>query len=161
LAIGSRPGPAPGSRSRNCTAPARSSRWYSGLLISSIRSCSASPPGSVNSDRSSGPYFSVTTRQPAAPNMPASRDAARCGTTRSSDWRLTSTTHSTSPSWPTAGSQMASQHAPSSSSASPSSEICRPAGSPPADPVKCRSTYRRASAPQIGAVAPMPTEPVE
>ena len=48
------------------------------------------------------------------------------GTTRSSDWRLRSTTHMTSPSFATIGSAIASQHAPSSSSASPSSAIWRP-----------------------------------
>ena len=48
------------------------------------------------------------------------------GTTRSSDWRLRSTTHSTSPRLATIGSAIASQHAPSSSSASPSSAIWRP-----------------------------------
>ena len=48
------------------------------------------------------------------------------GTTRSSDWRLRSTTHSTSPSRATIGSTIASHTAPSSSSASPSSAIWRP-----------------------------------
>ena len=48
------------------------------------------------------------------------------GTTRSSDWRFRSTTQSTSPSRATHGSAIASQTAPSSSSASPSSAIWRP-----------------------------------
>ena len=48
------------------------------------------------------------------------------GTTRSSDWRLRSTTHSTSPRRATIGSTIASHTAPSSSSASPSSAIWRP-----------------------------------
>ena len=48
------------------------------------------------------------------------------GTTRSRDWRLKSTTQQTSPSSRTIGSSTASQIAPSSSSASPTSENCRP-----------------------------------
>ena len=79
------------------------------------------------------------------------------GTTRSSDWRLRSTTHMTSPSLATIGSATASQIAPSSSSASPISAIWRP----PTGTSKCPATYRWASAPQIGAVAPIPTDPVE
>ena len=81
------------------------------------------------------------------------------GTTRSRDCRLRSTTQTTSPSSATIGSSTASQTAPSSSSASPTSDHCRPSGPVPVP--KWPSTYRRASAPQIGAVAPMPTEPVE
>ena len=100
----------------------------------------------------------MSTCQPAASNMPCSRVAAMWGTTRSSDCRLRSTIHTTSPSSATIGSRIASQHAPSSSSASPTSEYCRPV---PGRAPKRVSTYRRASAPQIGAVAPMPTEPVE
>ena len=52
---------------------------------------------------------------------------------------------------------MASQTAPSSSSASPSSEYWRPVVPSPMN----LFTYRRATAPQTGAVAPMPTDPVE
>ena len=48
------------------------------------------------------------------------------GTTRSSDWRFMSTIQTTSPSSATIGSMIASQQAPSSSSASPSSEYWRP-----------------------------------
>ena len=98
------------------------------------------------------------TCQPAALNMPRSRSAAISGTTRSSDWRFTSTTQTISPSSATPGSTMASQTAPSSSSASPSSEYWRP-GAPSLTNLPFR--YLRATAPQIGAVAPMPTDPVE
>ena len=76
---------------------------------------------------SSRPYFSVITCQPAAVNMPRSRSAVISGTTRSRDWRFRSTTQTTSPSSATPGSTIASQTAPSSSSASPSSEYWRPA----------------------------------
>ena len=95
--------------------------------------------------------------------MPCSRVAPMLGTTRSSDCRLRSTIHTTSPSSATIGSRIASQHAPSSSSASPTSEYWRPCAAVSAgdEPVFREATYRRASAPQIGAVAPMPTEPVE
>lgn len=143
----------PGRRSRSSPASQRSRRWYSGLGIASMRARRSSPPGRSNSSVSSRPYFSVSTCQPAAANMPFSRCAARYGTTRSRDCRLRSTIHTTSPSSATPGSRIASQTAPSSSSASPTREYCRPAGAP--------STYRRATAPQIGAVAPMPTDPVE
>ena len=128
--------------------------------MASIRCRSASPPGRVNSSSSSRPYFSVMTCQPAALNMPRSRSAAISGTTRSSDWRFTSTTQTTSPSSATPGSTMASQTAPSSSSASPSSEYWRP-GAPVPSAVNLLLRYRRATAPQTGAVAPMPTDPVE
>ena len=56
---------------------------------------------------------------PAAANMPCHRLMAMSGTIRSSDCRLRSTTHSTSPSRCTIGSATHSQIAPSSSSASP------------------------------------------
>ena len=98
------------------------------------------------------------TCQPAALNMPRSRSAVIIGTTRSSDWRFTSMTQTTSPSSATPGSTMASQTAPSSSSASPSSEYWRPRAPLP---MNLPFRYRRATAPQIGAVAPMPTDPVE
>ena len=94
--------------------------------MSSIRCRSASPPGLVKSSSSSRPYFRVMTCQPAALNMPRNRSAVISGTTRSSDWRFTSTTQTISPSSATPGSTMASQTAPSSSSASPSSEYWRP-----------------------------------
>ena len=71
-----------------------------------------------------------------ASNMAARRPAAMSGTTRSSDWRLRSTTHSTSPRRATIGSTMASYTAPSSSSASPSSAIWRP----PRGTSKCPAT---------------------
>ena len=58
------------------------------------------------------------------------------GTTRSSDWRLRSTTHITSPRRLTIGSAIASQQAPSSSSASPISAIWRP----PTGTSKCPAT---------------------
>ena len=83
-------------------------------------------PGRVNSSSSSRPYLTVSTCQPAAANMPCSRVAPMLGTTRSSDCRFRSTIQTTSPSSPTIGSRIASQHAPSSSSASPTSEYCRP-----------------------------------
>ena len=44
-----------------------------------------------------GPYLTITVCQPAASNIAARRPAAMSGTTRSSDWRLRSTTHITSP----------------------------------------------------------------
>ena len=83
-----------------------------------------------------GPYLTITQCQPAASNIEASRPAAMSGTTRSSDWRLRSTTHMTSPSLATIGSAIASQQAPSSSSASPSSAIWRP----PRGTSKCPAT---------------------
>ncbi len=85
---------------------------------------------------SRGPYLTITACQPAAVNMSSSRPAAMSGTTRSSDCRLRSTTHMTSPSLLTIGSATASQHAPSSSSASPISAICRP----PTGTSKCPAT---------------------
>ena len=63
----------------------------------------------------------------------------------------------TLPSPSVAGSATASQMLPSSSSASPISEMNRLRGRGP----KCASTYRRAAAANSGAAAPRPTEPVE
>ena len=83
------------------------------------------------------------------------------GTTRSSDCRLKSTIQTTSPSSATAGSRIASQHAPSSSSASPIREYWRPGVLSAGGVSAWLRMYRRASAPHTGAVAPMPTEPVE
>ncbi len=82
------------------------------------------------------PYLTITQCQPAASNIAARRPAAMSGTTRSSDWRLRSTTHMTSPSLATIGSAIASQQAPSSSSASPISAIWRP----PTGTSKCPAT---------------------
>ena len=92
------------SRRRSSSASARSSRWYSSLGIASTRCRSASCAPSF------GPYLAITRCQPAASNIEASRPAAMSGTTRSSDWRLRSTTHSTSPRCATIGSATASQH---------------------------------------------------
>ena len=77
--------------------------------------------------------------------------------TRSSDWRFRSTIHSTFPSRRASGSASASQMFPSSSSASPSSEMKRPF----VDEPKWLSTYLSASAAKSGAAEPSPTEPVE
>ena len=118
-AMASASGPSPGSTALARSAPCRSSRWYSGLAMSSMRRRRASPPGRANSSVSTRPYFTVSTCQPAAANIPSSRAAPIVGTTRSSDWRLRSTTHTTSPSLATIGSSTASHTAPSSSSASP------------------------------------------
>ncbi len=103
------------------------------------------------------PYFTVSTCQPAAANMPCSRGVPMTGTTRSSDCRFRSTIQTISPSSVVIGSMTASHTAPSSSSASPTREYCRPVPAPP----NCALTYLRASAPQMGAVAPIPTDPVE
>ena len=92
------------SRRRSSPASARSSRWYSSLGIASTRWRSAWWAASF------GPYLTITQCQPAASNIDASRPAAMSGTTRSSDWRLRSTTHRTSPSCATIGSAIASQH---------------------------------------------------
>jgi hypothetical protein len=131
-AVAAASGPAPGSRCRSSAPPQRSSRWYSSFVISSIRRRSSAPPGLANSSSSSCPYFSVITCQPAAVNMPVSLPTAVFGTIRSSDCRLRSTTHTISPSSATAGSTTVSQTAPSSNSASPSSEYWRPAAPPDA-----------------------------
>ena len=56
------------------------------------------PRAAPRGRRSFGPYLTITQCQPAASNIDASRPAAMSGTTRSSDWRLRSTTHMTSPS---------------------------------------------------------------
>ncbi len=85
-----------------------------------------SPPGRPNRPSSSRPYLTTTTCHPAASNMVESRSAVITGTTRSSDWRLKSTIHSTSPSRATSGSTSASHTAPSSSSASPTIAMWRP-----------------------------------
>ena len=130
------PRPDPGSRSRSSSGPARSSRWYSSFGIASMRRRSIGPPSRSNSSPRRRPYLSVMVCQPAASNIEASRPAAIWGTMRSSDWRFRSTIQSTSPSCGTTGSTMASQHAPSSSSASPSSAICRP----PCGTSKCPAT---------------------
>jgi hypothetical protein len=82
------------------------------------------------------PYLTVITCQPAAANIASKRFAPNTGSTRSRDWRLRSTTQTTSPRSPTIGSRTASQQAPSSSSASPSREYWRPA----ACAAKCVST---------------------
>ena len=58
--------------------------------------------------------------------MVANRPAAMLGTTRSSDWRFMSTIQTISPSSGTEESRIASQTAPSSSSASPTNEYWRP-----------------------------------
>ena len=72
------------------------------------------------------PYLTVIVSQPAAWNIAPIRPAAMSGTTRSSDWRLRSTTHITLPRRGVIGSTSASQMAPSSSSASPTSAMLRP-----------------------------------
>ena len=120
------PRPSPGSRSRNSEAGRRSKRWNSSLPIRSIRSRSASPRSRANSSRNQRPYLTEIVCQPAASNIDPIRPAAMSGTTRSNDWRFRSTIHSTSPSRGTIRSTRASQIAPSSSSASPSSAIWRP-----------------------------------
>ena len=63
--------PSPGRRSRSSAAGLRSSRWYSSLLIASMRSRSASPPSRSNSSRSRRPYLTVIVCQPAASNIAA------------------------------------------------------------------------------------------
>ena len=79
---------------------------------------------------------------PAEVRNCASSSAARMpGMTRSSDCRLRSTIQRTFPSLRASGSASASQMFPSSSSASPSSEMKRP----PVDEPKWLSTYRSAS----------------
>ena len=100
---------------RRSVAAAGTPRWASG------RSAAAAPrrPSRAKIERSSRPYLIVIVCQPAASNIAPIRPAAISGTTRSSDWRLRSTIHSTSPSEGTIGSTSASQIAPSSSSASP------------------------------------------
>ena len=92
-----------------------------------MRRRSASPPSRSKIERSSRPYLTVIVCHPAAANIAPIRPAAMSGTTRSSDWRLRSTIHSTSPSDGIIGSTSASQIAPSSSSASPIRAISRPA----------------------------------
>ena len=79
------------------SSSARSRRWYSSLPIASMRARRASPPSRSKSARRRRPYLTVSVCQPAASNIPTRRPAAMSGTTRSSDWRLRSTTHSTSP----------------------------------------------------------------
>jgi hypothetical protein len=149
--------PAPGNRCRNSVAELRSRRWYSSLVISSIRRLSWAPPRRSKSAFRSRPYFMVTQCQPAASNIALKRLAAMSGTTRSRDCRFRSTIQRTSPNRATIGSAMASQHAPSSSSASPTNATCRP----PAGASNFPETYRWTSAPQIGAVTPNPSDPVE
>ena len=116
----------PGTRSRSWSGVQRSRRWYSGFSISSIRRRSASPPGRSYSSCSSRPYLTVSTCQPAASNMPARRTAPMLGTIRSRLCRLRSMIQHTSPRSCTIGSRIASQQAPSSSSASPTIEYWRP-----------------------------------
>ena len=136
LRISRCPPASPGSRSRSSAAGLRRSRWYSSLLIESMRSRSASPPSRSNSRRSRRPYLTVIVSHPAASNIPRRRPAAMSGTTRSSDCRLRSTIQSTSPRRATMGSTSASQIAPSSSSASPTSATWRP----PCGTSKCPAT---------------------
>ena len=122
-----------------------------------MRARRPSPPGRSNSSRSQRPYLTVMQCHPAATNMSRMRPAAMSGTTRSSDCRLRSTIHITSPRRATIGSTRASQIAPSSISASPMRAIWRP----PRGIGKWPAVYRCASAAQRVAVAPIPTEPVE
>ena len=70
-AIASAPAPAPGSRRRSSAASQRSSRWYSGLVISSIRAAAPRRRAGRTAPRSSCPYLTVMTCHPAAANMPA------------------------------------------------------------------------------------------
>ena len=88
------------ARARRRAGAAGTPRWAS-------RRC-----GRAGSGRccSRGPYLTITVCQPAASNIAARRPAAMSGTTRSSDWRLRSTTHITSPRRATIGSAIASQH---------------------------------------------------
>ena len=156
-AISSAPGPSPGSRVRNSPALQRSNRWYSGFGMSRMRRRSCGPPARSNRASNRLPNLTSITCQPAAENIDANRPAAMLGTTRSNDCRFMSTIQTISPSSATDGSRIASHTAPSSSSASPTSEYWRPVPVAP----NAASTYRRAIAPQIGAVAPIPTDPVE
>ena len=104
--------------------------------MASIQSRSAAPPGWPNAACSRRPYLASATCQPAAVNCCSHCAIRTPGTTRSSDCRLTSTIHSTSPSPSVAGSATASQMLPSSSSASPISAMYRLRGRGP----KCAST---------------------
>ena len=79
------------------------------------------------------------------------------GITRSRDCLLKSTIHITFPRFVVMGSASASQIFPSSSSASPITEINRDFGLGP----KCESTYCLVTAANSGATAPKPTDPVE
>ncbi len=81
------------ARRRRCAAGAGTPRCSSRRCASR----SASPPSRSNSSRSRRPYLTVIVCQPAASNIAPIRPAAMSGTTRSSDWRLRSTIHSTSP----------------------------------------------------------------
>lgn len=129
-----------GAPSRNClrsAGPASpNSDWYCSLGIASIQSRSASPPGRAYASASRRPYLTSTTCQPAASNWPRHWLIRMPGITRSSDWRLKSTSHMTLPSPVVAGSATASQMLPSSSSASPISATNRECGRAP----KCAST---------------------
>ena len=93
--------------------------WYCSLGIASIQSRSASPPGRPNASVSRRPYFTSTTCQPAAANCPRHCWIRTPGTTRSRLCRLKSTIQVTLPRPSVAGSAIASQMLPSSSSASP------------------------------------------
>ena len=80
----------------------------------------------ANASRSRRPYLSSITSQPFVRNCASSSAARIPGMTRSRLWRLRSTIQRTLPSWRVSGSASASQMLPSSSSASPSSEMNRP-----------------------------------
>ena len=89
-------GDAPRARRRSSRASARSSRWYSSLGIASMRCRSASPPAARTALER--PYLTITPCQPGGLEHRGAAGRRRCpGTTRSSDWRLRSTTHMTSP----------------------------------------------------------------
>ena len=84
-----RPRAARAARARRRAAAAGTPRWAS-------RRCARAAPRAARA--AAAPYLTITQCQPAASNIAASRPAAMSGTTRSSDWRLRSTTHMTSPS---------------------------------------------------------------
>ena len=109
-------------RSRTSSGWERSRRWYSSLGMSRMRRSKTSPPSAAKSALIRWPQVRVMTCQSAAANMPCRRWIWTSGMTRSRDCRLRSTIQTTSPRLRTSGSMMASQTAPSSSSASPSRE---------------------------------------
>ena len=134
----------------------RRRRWYSGFDISFMRWKSAS----TRSPEERLEQRAVLRREHLPPACGEHRlclSVVIVGTTRSSDWRFASTIQTSSPRSATCWSITASQIAPSSSSASPTSEY----GGHRTRRRSDHRTYRRARAPQIGAVAPIPTDPVE
>ena len=113
------------NRSRSSAPRNAKSDWYSSFDMSSMWRRRCWPPGRAKASCSRCPYFASTTCQPESAKNFISLWTFIPGMTRSRLWRLTSMIQVTLPRPCSAGSAMASQMLPSSSSASPTRAMKR------------------------------------